>query len=232
MPTLLAPINVDPSLVRDGVTYMVALILSITVHEFGHAKVADHLGDRLPRAQGRVTLNPGSHVDPIGTILFPLIAFVSTVSGSSLGRYLLGWGKPVQISLVGRYYKYGLSRRAAHFLIAAAGPAMNLIFGLILSLVFVVLARSGLSTPASIISGFVIMNIGLAFFNLIPCPPLDGGTLFLSLLPEDHPVASFLQRYGYIIFFALVFTGYLTYLMLPARMVGSLWLRQLDLWAR
>lgn len=232
MPTLAAAIDIDPMIIRDGVTYMVALILSITVHEYGHARVADHLGDRLPRMQGRVTLNPVSHIDLIGTILFPLIAFVSAVSGSGLGARLLGWGKPVQISLLGRSFRYGLSRRGAHFLIAAAGPMMNLLFGLVLSIAFIVLGRSGAYEAAGVVGAFVIMNVGLAFFNLIPCPPLDGGALLLSVLPEQHPVATFLERYGFVIFFALLLTGFLTYLMWPAQLVGSAWLRQLASWAQ
>lgn len=232
MPTLLAPsIDISPEIIRNGVTYMVALILSITVHEFGHAKVADHLGDRLPRAQGRVTLSPTNHIDLIGTILFPLIAFISSASGSALGSRILGWGKPVQISLVARNYRYGLSRRAAHFYIAAAGPIMNVLFGLVLSAAFVICARIGALQLASIVGSFVIMNIGLAFFNLIPCPPLDGSALLMAVLPEGHPVAGFLERYGFFIFFALLLTGLLSYLMWPAQVMGGAWFRLLYMWS-
>src|SRR3954452_6578400 len=85
--------SLDTKRILDAFVYLVALVLSICVHEFGHAFVADKLGDRLPRSQGRVTLNPLAHIDPIGTLLFPLIGFFT---GS--GR-IIGWGKPVQVSL-------------------------------------------------------------------------------------------------------------------------------------
>src|SRR5215470_14376014 len=85
--------------VAQGAVYLVALVLSIAVHEFGHAFVADRLGDRLPRAQGRVTLNPIAHIDPIGTLLIPFIAFMSAASSPALAGRMLGWGKPVRISL-------------------------------------------------------------------------------------------------------------------------------------
>ena len=106
--TLLVPAidRVDADLVRGAVVFMAALILSITVHEFGHARVADYLGDRLPRSQGRVTLNPIRHIDLWGTILFPLIMFVSSASGVPLR--LLGWGKPVQVSTGLRGSRHGI----------------------------------------------------------------------------------------------------------------------------
>src|SRR5579859_7467499 len=85
--------------IQLAVINLVALVLSICVHEYGHALVADKLGDPLPRSQGRLTLNPLAHVDPVGTLLFPLVAFGLTMSGSMLGAYVVGWGKPVQVSL-------------------------------------------------------------------------------------------------------------------------------------
>src|SRR4051812_40217923 len=90
----------DPqTMIREGAVYLIALILSICVHEFGHAFIADKLGDPLPRSQGRVTLNPLAHIDLIGTIIMPLIAIFS---GPAIGSRILGWGRPVQISLAGR----------------------------------------------------------------------------------------------------------------------------------
>src|SRR5438105_8930160 len=111
----------DPERIRDAAVYLVALILSICVHEFGHAFVADKLGDPLPRAEGRVTLNPLAHIDPIGTLLMPLIAFF----GGSLGGRILGWGKPVRISLSARTMTPRFSLKTSHLFIAIAGPGMN-----------------------------------------------------------------------------------------------------------
>ena len=131
-------LNLDQ--IRLGVVYLVALILSICVHEFGHAFVADRLGDPLPRAQGRVTLNPLAHIDPIGTLLLPAIAFFV---GGAVGSRILGWGKPVQISLSARHITRKVSIRTAHALIAIAGPSMNILFALLLSGVYVGLIKAG-----------------------------------------------------------------------------------------
>src|SRR6478609_6884165 len=96
----------DPEKLRLAFVYLVSLVLSIAVHEFGHAFVADRLGDPLPRAQGRVTLNPIAHIDPIGTLLFPFL-------GAMTGANLLGWGKPVQTSMHARFMTRKMSRKTA-----------------------------------------------------------------------------------------------------------------------
>jgi Zn-dependent protease len=210
---------------RDALVYLVALVLSICVHEFGHAFVADKLGDRLPRAQGRVTLNPLAHIDPIGTILFPLIGFFA---GPGIGSRILGWGRPVQISLRSNEITKKVSLRTAHALVAIAGPLMNILFALVLSGVFVLLARSGKEDLAVAVAQVVVMNIGLAFFNLIPCPPLDGGAILAWLLPRGaEGFMNFVNRYGFIIFFGLLITGLLSYLMIPAMIVARAWLHVL-----
>jgi Zn-dependent protease len=218
--------------VRDAFVYLIALILSICVHEFGHAFVADKLGDPLPRAQGRVTLNPLAHIDPVGTLLFPLIGFFAP---AGLGSRILGWGKPVQVSLSARAMTRRFSVRTSHLIIALAGPIMNLLFALVLSGVFVILLRhndASLDPITEGVAGIVGMNIGLAFFNLIPCPPLDGGAVLRGLLPRELlSISDFLDRYGYMIFFALLFTGALRYLTIPARMVWQVWFQHLTAWA-
>src|SRR6476619_2046348 len=129
----------DPEKLRLAFVYLVSLVLSICVHEFGHAFVADKLGDPLPRSQGRVTLNTLAHIDPIGTLLLPLVALFS---GPAIGSRILGWGKPVQISLSARSMTRKVSIRTAHALIAIAGPAMNILFALILSAVFIGLFKA------------------------------------------------------------------------------------------
>src|SRR6188768_2853719 len=116
-----------PDRIRVVVEGMVILILSITVHEFGHAFVADRLGDRLPESQGRVTLNPAAHADPIGTLLIPGLALLF------YGGIMFGWGRPVQTQPSS--YTRKLSMRTGHLLVAAAGPTMNILFAVVISLI-------------------------------------------------------------------------------------------------
>jgi Zn-dependent protease len=212
----------SPERLRLGALYLIALILSICVHEFGHAWVADRLGDPLPRAQGRVTLNPLAHIDPIGTLLMPLIGFF----GGALGARVLGWGKPVRISLSPRSMTRRFSIKTSHLFIAAAGPMMNILFGLLLSGVFILLWRVASTRHLGSLVGFVIrMNIGLAFFNLIPCPPLDGGAILHGILPRSLEwISETLEKYGFIILLGLLMTGALRYLMIPAAMAGDWWM--------
>ncbi|MEO6953876.1 MAG: site-2 protease family protein [Polyangia bacterium] len=220
----------DPSTtVRNAVMYLVALVLSVCVHEYGHALLADKLGDPLPRAQGRVTLNPLAHIDLIGTIAFPLAGFFLSASGSVLGAYVVGWGKPVQVSLSARHMTRRFETRTSHMFIALAGPCMNILFATLISGLYVGLVRVGAEIEmANALLPVVAMNIGLAFFNLIPCPPLDGGAVLRGLLPRSMDyISDFLDRYGYVIFIALLVTQALRYILYPAAVLASLWQREL-----
>jgi Zn-dependent protease len=160
---------------------LIILILSIAVHEFGHAFVADRLGDRLPRSQGRVTLNPIAHADPLGTLLLPTMFLALT------GGYGFGWGKPVQVNPVAFTRK--LEMRTGHMLVALAGPMMNILLGTILAIVLVALSASGtISDSSALGQGLeraVVINFILAFFNLVPAPPLDGGAVLEGFLPRS-----------------------------------------------
>ena len=219
-------------LVRDGMVYLVALILSICVHEFGHAWVADLFGDPLPRSQGRVTLNPLAHIDPVGTLLLPLVAFVLSIHSPAVGSRILGWGKPVQVSLSARHMSRKLSMRTMDILISVAGPAMNVLFALILSGVYVGLLRFGGPSAwefAAPVGNIVAMNLGLCVFNLIPLPPLDGGHVAVNL--SSKPVGDFLGRYGSGILFVLLMAGLLKYVTYPARVMAGWWLEHLAAWA-
>lgn len=202
--------------------------MSICVHEWGHAFAADRLGDPLPRSQGRVTLNPLAHIDPIGTVVLPLVAFFTALSHPEIGARILGWGRPVEISLSPRSISRKVSLRMAHVIVAAAGPAMNLVFALVLSGVYLGLLRFGsIDTMkfASMLANVILMNIGLCFFNLLPCPPLDGGALLVNLLPRRFAhLGELSERYGSILLFMLLMTGLLGYYMWPARYAGALWI--------
>jgi Zn-dependent protease len=171
----------SPEQIRAIVQGLAFLVISIALHEFGHAIVADKLGDSLPRRQGRTTLNPLVHSDPIGTLAFPLLGLVVT-KGMGIG---FGWGKPVMVRP--DHFTRRLKRRTAHMLVAAAGPAMNVLLGVVVSTIHVILVKADVVSLGSTVSNAFVMgsllNFGLALFNCIPAPPLDGGTILEGLLP-------------------------------------------------
>jgi Zn-dependent protease len=191
---------------------MLVLVFSLTVHEAAHAWTADKLGDNTARMLGRVSLNPIVHIDPIGTILLPLVAAVS-------GAPLLGWAKPVPVR------SRGLKNvRRDFLLIAAAGPASNLVLAVAGAIVWHVL-RSGVGADGAIdpngpivylLDRFILLNLVLAVFNMIPVPPLDGGNVLASLLP---PALSYkfeqVRPYGIFVLYALLLTGALSTIIRP-----------------
>src|SRR5262249_32764173 len=151
----------------------VALLFSLTVHEMAHAWSADRLGDPTARLLGRVSLNPVVHADLIGTVVFPLLAAVSTLP-------LIGWAKPVPVNV--RYLRHP---RRDYVLVGAAGPASNLLLALaaaillrLLTVTPVTLGEPNISAPlAAFLSQLKGINVLLAVFNMIPIPPLDGGNV-------------------------------------------------------
>ena len=211
----------SPEVVRHIVQGMIVLILSIAVHEYGHAFVADKLGDRLPRSQGRVTLNPIAHADPIGTLLFPMLGFVFS-GGAGAG---FGWGKPVMVNPVS--FDRRLRMRTAHMLVAFAGPAMNVLLGTLLALVLAGLVAGGvvdLSHPvAAALRYAVFLNFILFFFNLIPAHPLDGGTVIEGFLPDSAlPAWRQFAVYGPFVLMAVIFIPRASQIFLvPARWVSQ-----------
>ncbi|MCX4303181.1 MAG: site-2 protease family protein [Clostridia bacterium] len=186
-----------------------AVIIAITFHEFAHAWMADKLGDTTPRYQGRLTLNPLAHLDPIGSILL-IFAHV-------------GWGKPVQINP--NNFTSNKSRSACEALVSLAGPAMNFIIAIILTLVSMLLSalapQTFLYSYAGNLIGILIymtitVNIGLGVFNLIPLPPLDGEKIFRHILP--YRAVEWLDRNAYtlnLIFLVLWITGLLSFVVSP-----------------
>lgn len=184
------------------------ILVALTIHEAAHAWTADRLGDPTARMLGRVSLNPIVHIDPIGTILLPLVSIFS-------GLPLLGWAKPVPVNLS----RFAHPRRD-FMLVAAAGPLSNLaqagIAGLLLAVVPESSRPFGGGLLPTILVIVVTANVFLAVFNLIPVPPLDGGNVLAGLLPPDAArLFDNLRPYGFIILYAMMFTGVLSSLVVP-----------------
>ena len=170
------------------------LLVSLTVHEMAHAWSADRLGDPTARLLGRITLNPVAHADPIGTVLFPLIALVT-------GAPLIGWAKPVPVDV------RRLSNTYRDFvLVAAAGPASNILMAVGSALILLVMPLA--SPVAAFFVRMVVVNVFLAVFNMLPIPPLDGGNVLSGLLPR-HVAYAFdqIRPYGFLILYAIILTG-------------------------
>jgi Zn-dependent protease len=205
--------NLTPEVLQDVLGKLIILILSICVHEFGHAIVADKLGDRLPRSQGRVTLNPFAHVDPIGTLALPILGLLAS-GGASTG---FGWGKPVQV--LPHKFTRRFSMRTGHMMVSAAGPIMNILFGTFIAVVVAILVHAGVGMPHKLhmlLMHAIFLNYILAFFNLIPAPPLDGGAVVMGLLPER--LSRKYERYqAYGIFVVAAF------MLIPALQVFFVW---------
>ena len=178
--------DVSPEKVRWVLISVITLVISVALHEFGHAFMADKLGDDTPRRQGRVTLNPIAHADPIGTLLLPLIGGLYTVMGGGIGGF--GWGRPVQWNPA--RIRRGVHMSTAKILVAVAGPSMNVLLGTVIAFVHVLLRAQGVISPTSdmntVLLFATITNFTLFFFNLLPLPPLDGGHVVESFTPYKH----------------------------------------------
>jgi Zn-dependent protease len=215
--------DISADQVRVALLSLIAFIVSVSVHEYGHALIADKLGDRVPRLQGRLTLSPAAHIDPLGTLLLPLIA------GLMPGYPLIAWGKPVQTNPAN--YTRRFSTRTGSMLVSAAGPAMNLLLAILGSIVFVALGKAGVLTipvAQALVRYVLAVNLALMFFNLIPLGPLDGAAVLAGILPESaQPIAEALRRYGMGVLFLLLLTGAMKYVMYPAQLLQSAWVDRL-----
>ena len=190
----------------------IVLLFSLTVHEMAHAWTADRLGDPTARLLGRVSLNPLVHADPVGTVLFPLIAMIT-------GAPLIGWAKPVPVNV--RQLRH---HRRDYVLVAAAGPASNLVMAVTAGCLLAVLPISpqtldaaNVSAPlATFLSQAMRLNVLLAVFNMIPIPPLDGGNVLAGLLPNNLAgIFNQIRPYGFILLYALILTGGFDALVVP-----------------
>ncbi len=201
----------------------VVLLFSLTVHEAAHAWTADRLGDPTARMLGRVSFNPLVHADPIGTILFPLLAMIAGVP-------LIGWAKPVPVNVQRLRHT-----RRDYVIVAAAGPASNLTLAVIAALMLkiipvspVTLGEPNVTAPiASMLGRALQINVLLAVFNMIPIPPLDGGNVIGGLLPRPlaYRFDSLIRPYGFILLYALMLTRGLDYLVVPPSAFLLSWLR-------
>ena len=183
---------------------LIILFFSIVFHECAHGLMAERHGDPTARDAGRITLNPIPHLDPIGSILLPGIMILMSLAGAPL--LIFGWAKPVPIN------PYNLNDPKRDMMwIGLAGPATNLGIAIFLSLIFRLLVRSP-SLAATLLFYGVTINLILAFFNLIPIPPLDGSRILTGLLPEKYTYKlSRIEPFGFIILIILLVSGVLNF---------------------
>jgi len=187
---------------------IVVLVCSIALHEFGHAFSADYLGDPTPRRQGRVTLWPDKHFDPIGFSMMVL---------SSIAGFGIGWGKPVMYDP--RYFKNPIRDE---MITKACGPLMNLILALAFGIPLRFAMQHGYWAETSLwylfFFQFVIINLALMFFNLIPVGPLDGCKILTAFMPRNmaNQYDRFMDQYGIILLMILIITGGSGYIIMPA----------------
>jgi Zn-dependent protease len=182
------------------------LLISLTIHEAAHAWTADRLGDRTARMLGRVSLNPLVHIDMIGTVLLPLIAAISHLP-------LIGWAKPVPVNT----RNLGHPRRD-FMLVAAAGPISNLLQAIVAAILLRILMAGGAvsAMPFDLLYLAIQINLLLAFFNLIPVPPLDGGNVLMGLLPPRVAAGYYqLRQYGFLLLYAMMLTGIASAIVVP-----------------
>ena len=180
------------------------IILGLSLHEFAHAWMSDRLGDPTPRRQGRLTVNPLAHIDPLGFVALLLVGF--------------GWGKPVMIDA--GYYKH---RRRDEFLVAIAGVTMNLIIAVILSFPAKALMNMYYSSGSALVENIfyivyyaVSINVCLMVFNLIPCPPLDGWNIVTQIFRLDRYRWWYkVYQYGMYILLALILTNVTDHIITP-----------------
>jgi Zn-dependent protease len=187
--------DLSPQQIRNIIVGVFILLISVALHEFGHAIAAYKLGDDTPKRQGRVTLNPIAHADPIGTLLLPVIGGIYSAASGIAGGF--GWGKPVQWQP--HKIRRGIKMATANIIVSFAGPFMNLALALFLTLTHAILAKAGvlelkvvgtaLLIPTEVDRILVMAaatNFVLFFFNLLPIPPLDGGHIAQAFTPYRH----------------------------------------------
>ena len=201
--------------------YMVVLLFAISAHEAAHAWMSNRFGDDTARLLGRITLNPTSHIDPIGTLLIPIVGFLLGSMGGPAARIpLIGWGKPTPVNPL-RWRNKDL----ANVMVSVAGILANLIIATCAFIILKVLLETGgfaamsesLRKPVGLIlENFLIMNVSLAVFNLLPFPPLDGSKILETFLPPSaRPILEMMEQFGFIILMMLIYVGFFSAIISP-----------------
>jgi Zn-dependent protease len=198
------------NLIQTVLIYALPVLFAITVHEAAHGYAARHFGDNTAYMLGRITLNPIKHIDPIGTILMPIMLYFATS-----GAFLFGYAKPVPVN-------FGHLRNPKRDMVwvALAGPASNFVQAIFWAVVMITLVGTGVEERffLEMARAGVLVNLVMWAFNLFPVPPLDGGRILVGLLPwKQAQMVSRLEPYGFFIVMGLVIFG----------VVGTVWLRPL-----
>ena len=197
-------------LIQTILIYALPVLFAITVHEAAHGYAARHFGDNTAFMLGRITLNPLKHIDPVGTILMPLLLYFATS-----GAFLFGYAKPVPV----RFDRLRNPKRDMIW-VALAGPGANLVQALLWGALLYVLLGMGLTEPFFIkmCQGGMLVNVVMFVFNLFPLPPLDGGRILVGLLPyKQAELVSRIEPWGFFVVMALVVAG----------VVNAIWMRPL-----
>ena len=189
---------------RELILTVPAFLLALTIHEYAHGLIALKRGDTTALEAGRLSLSPLAHIDPIGTIIFPLLLTLS-------GLPVFGWAKPVPINF-NRLH----NPKKDLLWVGLAGPAANIIFAFCIAMILRLTPILRLIALGRLMFYMVIINLLLGIFNLIPVPPLDGSRILTSLLPLRQAIAYMrLERYGFLVMFILLWTGIIGKIVFP-----------------
>lgn len=186
--------DMTPQMLIDGVLLWIGLVILLTFHEFGHAWTAMKCGDDTAKDHGRVSLNPLVHMDLVGTVILPMAMIFLSMTGSGLGRFLIGWARPVPVN------PYNLRNpKLDDILVTLAGPAMNILLAIVLT----GLARIGLAAGSEQMLEFCLhmafISLLLCFFNLLPIPPLDGSQVMRVVTGMSWETFIRIARWGFVI---------------------------------
>jgi Zn-dependent protease len=217
-------------LLAHFVIYMVVWLFAVSIHEAAHAWTSHRWGDDTAYLRGRVTLNPIAHIDPFGTLLFPALGFIAGWYGGGGGAF--AWGKPTPVNPL-RW----TDKKWGNICTSVAGVVMNFTIVVVVFVILKVLFVTNTVDPQYFIDTVsrepgvqltwisplliflyysLTLNLALTIFNLIPIPPLDGGSIFSSLLGyDDHPIFAMLEQYGFMLLLIMMMTGIASYIMMP-----------------